>query len=163
MQSHKFVSTGLKFCTQQRRTYNTDQEHFRKISKNRNNKTPEHRTEEATKALFWKSALIMALRYPRKGAEVDRKKRPAADTNHFLFQCISSLEQTSYMKGVLNHSRNRIKEIRKNQCNRQSGETFSISGSNSKPSQEKQTPARITKPELNSHKTRFVWQHGRRN
>jgi hypothetical protein len=30
------------------------------------------------------------------------------------------------MKGVLNHSRNCIKEIRKNQCNRQSGETFSI-------------------------------------
>jgi hypothetical protein len=30
------------------------------------------------------------------------------------------------MKGVLNHSRNRIKEIRKNQPNRQSGETFRI-------------------------------------
>jgi hypothetical protein len=30
------------------------------------------------------------------------------------------------MKGVLNPSRNRIKEIRKNQCNRQSGETFRI-------------------------------------
>jgi hypothetical protein len=34
----------------------------------------------------------MASRYPRKGAEVDLKKRRAADTNHFLFQCISSLE-----------------------------------------------------------------------
>jgi hypothetical protein len=30
------------------------------------------------------------------------------------------------MKGVLNHSRNRIKEIRRNQPNRQSGETFRI-------------------------------------
>jgi hypothetical protein len=30
------------------------------------------------------------------------------------------------MKGVLNHLRNRIKEIRKNQPNRQSGETFRI-------------------------------------
>jgi hypothetical protein len=41
--------------------------------------------------VFWKSALIMASRYPRKGAEVDRKKRRAADTTHFLFPCISSL------------------------------------------------------------------------
>jgi hypothetical protein len=32
------------------------------------------------------------------------------------------------MKGVLNHSRNRIKEIRRNQPNRQSGETFRIHG-----------------------------------
>jgi hypothetical protein len=30
------------------------------------------------------------------------------------------------MKGVLNHSQNRIKEIRRNQPNRQSGETFRI-------------------------------------
>jgi hypothetical protein len=30
--------------------------------------------------LFWKSALIMASRYPRERAEVDRKKRRAADT-----------------------------------------------------------------------------------
>jgi hypothetical protein len=45
-----------------------------------NNKTPEHRTEKATKALFWKSALIMASRFPRERAEVDRKKRRAADT-----------------------------------------------------------------------------------
>ena len=59
--------------------------------KSRNNKTPEHRTEEAAKALFWKSALIMASRYPRERAEVDRKKRRAADTTHFLFPCISSL------------------------------------------------------------------------
>jgi hypothetical protein len=43
-------------------------------------------------SVFWKSALIMASRYRRKGAEVDRKKRRAADTTHFLFQCISSLE-----------------------------------------------------------------------
>jgi hypothetical protein len=34
------------------------------------------------------------------------------------------------MKGVLNHSRNRIKEIRKNQPNRQSGETFRIGPDN---------------------------------
>jgi hypothetical protein len=33
------------------------------------------------------------------------------------------------MKGVLNHSRNRINEIRKNQPNRQSGETFRIMSS----------------------------------
>jgi hypothetical protein len=55
------------------------------MSKNRINKTPEHRTETATKALFWKSVLIMASRYPRKRAEVDGKKRRAADTTHFLF------------------------------------------------------------------------------
>jgi hypothetical protein len=35
--------------------------------------------------LFWKSALIMASRYPRERDEVDRKKRRAADTIHFLF------------------------------------------------------------------------------
>jgi hypothetical protein len=34
--------------------------------------------------------------------EVDRKKRRAADTIHFLFPWIFSLEYTSYMKGVLN-------------------------------------------------------------
>jgi hypothetical protein len=51
-----------------------------KFQKTVNNKTPEHRTEEATKALFWKSALIMTSRYPRERAEVDRKKRRAADT-----------------------------------------------------------------------------------
>jgi hypothetical protein len=50
-----------------------------------NNKTPEHRTEEAPKALFWKSALIMTSRYPRERAEVDRKKRRAADTTLFRF------------------------------------------------------------------------------
>jgi hypothetical protein len=31
-------------------------------------------------SVFWKSALIMTLRYPRERAEVDRKKRRAADT-----------------------------------------------------------------------------------
>jgi hypothetical protein len=30
--------------------------------------------------VFWKSALIMTSRYPREKAEVDRKKRRAADT-----------------------------------------------------------------------------------
>jgi hypothetical protein len=35
--------------------------------------------------LFWKSALIMTSRYPRERAEVDRKKRRAADTTHFRF------------------------------------------------------------------------------
>jgi hypothetical protein len=35
--------------------------------------------------VFWKSALIMASRYPRERDEVDRKKRRAADTIHFLF------------------------------------------------------------------------------
>jgi hypothetical protein len=51
-----------------------------KFQKTVNNKTPEHRIEEAPKALFWKSALIMTSRYPRERAEVDRKKRRAADT-----------------------------------------------------------------------------------
>jgi hypothetical protein len=35
--------------------------------------------------VFWKSALIMASRYPRERDEVDRKKRRAADTIYFLF------------------------------------------------------------------------------
>jgi hypothetical protein len=46
---------------------------------------------ERSNLLFWKSALIMASRYPRERAKVDRKKRRAADTTHFLFPCISSL------------------------------------------------------------------------
>jgi hypothetical protein len=50
-----------------------------KIQKTVNNKTPEHRTEEATKALFCKSALIMTSRYPRERAA---KKRRAADTTN---------------------------------------------------------------------------------
>jgi hypothetical protein len=33
--------------------------------------------------------------------EVDRKKRHAADTTHFLFDSIYSLEKTSYPRGVL--------------------------------------------------------------
>jgi hypothetical protein len=33
--------------------------------------------------------------------EVDRKKRHAADTTHFLFDSIHSLEKTSYPRGVL--------------------------------------------------------------
>jgi hypothetical protein len=49
-------------------------------------------TDIHTTPLFWKSALIMASRYPRERAEVDRKKRRAADTTHFLFPCISSLQ-----------------------------------------------------------------------
>jgi hypothetical protein len=39
-----------------------------------------------------------------------------------------SLEKTSYLRGVLTHSRNRIKEIRRNQPNPSSVETFSIMG-----------------------------------
>jgi hypothetical protein len=41
--------------------------------------------ESNVKRLFWKSALIMASRYPRERDEVDRKKRRAADTINFLF------------------------------------------------------------------------------
>jgi hypothetical protein len=36
---------------------------FFKISRSGNNVTPEHRTEEAPKELFWKSAQIMTPRY----------------------------------------------------------------------------------------------------
>jgi hypothetical protein len=35
--------------------------------------------------VFWKDALIMTSRYPRERAEVDRKKRRAADTTLFRF------------------------------------------------------------------------------
>jgi hypothetical protein len=35
--------------------------------------------------VFWKSVLIMTSRYPRERAEVDRKKRRAADTTLFRF------------------------------------------------------------------------------
>jgi hypothetical protein len=54
--SHRFLSTGLKFskliatCVQHRQI--TFQTNFENV----NNKTPEHRTEEDPKALFWKSA-----------------------------------------------------------------------------------------------------------
>jgi hypothetical protein len=87
MHSHRFVSTGLKFCKLISDVCTTRTENisgkFQK--KNVNNKTLEHRTEEAAKALFWKSALIMTSRYPRERTEVDRKKRRAADTNHCRF------------------------------------------------------------------------------
>jgi hypothetical protein len=43
----------------------------------------------------------MTSRYPRERDEVDRKKRRAADTTHFLFVRIHSLEKTSYPRGVL--------------------------------------------------------------
>jgi hypothetical protein len=43
----------------------------------------------------------MTSRYPRERDEVDRKKRRAADTTHFLFVRIHSLEKTSYLRGVL--------------------------------------------------------------
>jgi hypothetical protein len=35
--------------------------------------------------VFWKSALIMTSRYPWERAEVDRKKRRAADTTISVF------------------------------------------------------------------------------
>jgi hypothetical protein len=54
-------------------------------SKREKEREREKERDKFSRSLFWKSALIMASRYPRERDEVDRKKRRAADTIHFLF------------------------------------------------------------------------------
>jgi hypothetical protein len=75
------------------------------------NKTPEHRTEEATKALFWKGALIMTSRYPRERAEVDRKKRRAADTTLFRFHVSLVYNRLLIRNNVSNSFRNQSESL----------------------------------------------------
>jgi hypothetical protein len=52
----------------------------------------------------------MASRYPGERAEVDRKKRHAADTTHFLFHVSLVYNRLPTRKHVLTHSQNRIKK-----------------------------------------------------
>jgi hypothetical protein len=57
--------------------------HLSKFPKNGDNVTPEHRTEEARKELFWKSAQIMTMHY--LGKELRLTGRNATHlTLHFL-------------------------------------------------------------------------------
>jgi hypothetical protein len=62
-----------------------------RFQKTVNNKTQEHRTEEAPKALFWKSALIMTSRYLGKEPRLTGR-RGAQLIPPFPFPCISSLQ-----------------------------------------------------------------------
>jgi hypothetical protein len=71
-----YLKKNTIFLSTRRRDFRTQNNHVASIFWNK----------AMTKhILFWKSALIMASRYPRERDEVDRKKRRAADTIHFLF------------------------------------------------------------------------------